>query len=188
MAEADLIKAFVDEVQRLAQLLKQSPHDRDTLPFGGRNIIEVLFHHGACTVPHIARIRTTSRQNVQIIINRLQLEGFVDLLPNPAHSRSPLVSATEAGIAALQKATRHHADSLRVIASVSEPQLLATTSVLRRIRGLIAGGNVEGNSHPAAAIQPKPVRKSDPGPTNRHTMAAAEAQTADEPEFPVNLL
>lgn len=49
------------------------------------------------TVPTIARAMGQTRQGVQKQIDRLRADGFVELLPNPAHLGSPLVGLTQMG-------------------------------------------------------------------------------------------
>jgi DNA-binding MarR family transcriptional regulator len=49
------------------------------------------------TVSELARTMGLSRQAIQRMVNDLQADGVVCLLPNPAHKRAPLVDLTEKG-------------------------------------------------------------------------------------------
>jgi len=64
----------------------------------------------------IAREMGISRQAVQRVANRLIDDGLLQALPNPAHNRSPLLSATDAGVAAVRKIAPQQADfSIRLV-------------------------------------------------------------------------
>jgi DNA-binding MarR family transcriptional regulator len=58
----------------------------------------------------IAREMGISRQAVQRVANRLIEDGLLQALPNPAHNRSPLLSPTPEGVAAVQKIAPQQAD------------------------------------------------------------------------------
>jgi DNA-binding MarR family transcriptional regulator len=77
---------------------------------GGLGVLRALREHGDQTVPQIGRLRGTSRQNIQIVVNRLAAEGFVEFVRNPAHKRSELVRLTDAGQRAFEAADREEAD------------------------------------------------------------------------------
>ncbi|PWW01843.1 DNA-binding MarR family transcriptional regulator [Hoeflea marina] len=49
------------------------------------------------TVSALSRVIGQSRQAVQRIVNDLHTAGLVDLLPNPAHRRAPLVALSDRG-------------------------------------------------------------------------------------------
>lgn len=51
------------------------------------------------TVPQIARRMGLTRQSVHATVNRLVQDGFLELLPNADHRRSPLVRLTTSGSA-----------------------------------------------------------------------------------------
>src|SRR6184192_2634450 len=92
--------ALFREVNALAIRLKGtgvSDGREDALAAGDLSVLRVLDGHGPQTVPQIARFRETSRQNIQILVNKLEAEGFIELSRNPAHKRSGLVGITEAG-------------------------------------------------------------------------------------------
>jgi DNA-binding MarR family transcriptional regulator len=49
------------------------------------------------TVPQIARRMGLTRQSVHATVNRLVHDGFLELVPNADHRRSPLVRLTKSG-------------------------------------------------------------------------------------------
>ena len=58
----------------------------------------------------IAREMGISRQAVQRVANRLIDDGLLQAFPNPAHTRSPLLSPTHEGVAAVRKIAPQQAD------------------------------------------------------------------------------
>src|SRR5215471_1342535 len=86
------LEALLVEVNGLANRLKAD--SRAALPSASRAALQLLQRHGPQTVPQIARARFSSRQNIQILINRLQQEGLVEIISNPQHKRSALVRLT----------------------------------------------------------------------------------------------
>jgi DNA-binding MarR family transcriptional regulator len=71
--------------------------DQDGLTAGHRGVLESVVTHGPQTVPVLARARPVSRQHIQGLVNRLRALELVQLQPNPASRRSPLVAATPRG-------------------------------------------------------------------------------------------
>src|SRR6266404_3443610 len=99
-APSDPLDQLLLEVNALAIRLRQEARrgqTPDELPSGGDNVLTLLAKHGALTVPQIGRLNSTSRQNIQIIVNRLARENCVELAHNPAHKRSELVRLTDRG-------------------------------------------------------------------------------------------
>ena len=62
-----------------------------------RAVLEFLDRQDRQTVPDLARSRSVSRQHIQVSVNELVDRGWVQILPNPAHRRSPLIGLTESG-------------------------------------------------------------------------------------------
>ena len=58
----------------------------------------------------IAREMGITRQAVQRVANRLIDDGLLEASPNPAHKRSPLLSPTPVGLAAVQQIAPQQAD------------------------------------------------------------------------------
>ena len=140
MARVDIhqsqIQELFSEIMALAIRLRQGGiYEPNELPPGEQQVLEILVQKGDHTVPQIARSRGTSRQNIQILVNRLQASQCVNLVSNPSHKRSSLVQATEKGATLLRTARRARENSLALLASViPEREVLSTTSTLKRIR------------------------------------------------------
>src|SRR5882762_8374521 len=68
------LTALFGAVQTLFERLKAARPVRENgqIPSAGSRILQLLDGHGALTVPHIARLCRTSRQNIQIWVNRLK--------------------------------------------------------------------------------------------------------------------
>jgi DNA-binding MarR family transcriptional regulator len=62
-----------------------------------RGVLLTIHSKGPQTVPHMAKARPVSRQHIQQVVNALEKEGFVELIPNPRHKRSKLVALTDQG-------------------------------------------------------------------------------------------
>jgi DNA-binding MarR family transcriptional regulator len=94
------IESLLSEVKALAIQQRKSAvvmHRPDGLPARGWEVMRALAAQGARTVPQIGRQILTSRQNVQMMVNRLRTEGWVEMGENASHKRSGLVSLTETG-------------------------------------------------------------------------------------------
>lgn len=86
---------------QLKTLAEQLHHDLDVNP-SMRSVMEALATHGRQSVPDIARTKRVSRQHIQAIMNALLEGGFVELVENPAHKRSPLFDITERGFSTFE--------------------------------------------------------------------------------------
>ncbi len=92
------------------------------------------------TVPAIARGRCVSRQFVQGLVNDLVDAGLVELIDNPAHQRSSLISLTERGSAtaqAMKKREERVMESLPM--AMQDKRLHDATEVLRSLREVLEG-------------------------------------------------
>lgn len=78
-------------------------HGRGDLAAGERGVLMSLDELGPQTVPQLARARPVSRQHIQMLVNPLLHEGYVELADNPAHKRSKLVGLTPKGRRAVQQ-------------------------------------------------------------------------------------
>jgi DNA-binding MarR family transcriptional regulator len=65
-------------------------------------VLGAVLHH-PLTVAGIAREMGITRQAVQRIANLLVDDGLLATIPNPAHKRSPLHTATDAGLTAVRR-------------------------------------------------------------------------------------
>lgn len=196
------VEALLGEVNAVAIRLNQlgrTPSSSGGLPAAAHGVLQLLARHGPQTVPQIARQRSTSRQNIQMLINRLAGQGFVELRSNPAHRRSGLVSLTGRGRAALSQGGEARATVLQAVAShISEPELAGTARVLTQLRQLLSAEETSGatGSRESKTSQPRSGRRrrrpaekqSAAVPEPPRAEPAGEKTATDEEEFPVSLL
>src|SRR5262245_20891136 len=100
MTKDDVLIELIKEVRTNFHLLRKAVeviHNRGEITAGVRGIIEVLFEGGAMTVPHMAKLKHVTRQNVQIIIDQMSHQGWVQAHPNPFHKTSLRYELTELG-------------------------------------------------------------------------------------------
>lgn len=62
-----------------------------------RAVLEFLYADAALSVPEIAARYQVSRQHIQVTVNALLEDGFLESRPNPRHKRSPLFALTHVG-------------------------------------------------------------------------------------------
>ena len=151
---------------------------RHGVPEGGWSVLEVLANGRPQTVPQIGRLRATSRQNIQMLVNRLQRRGWVESVGNPAHKRSSLISLTEKGTAVAREVAASQASVLEGLSGrCSEAELGAAASLLRRLRQLVAEA-AEGLGTSASARR---VARSEGARSRKRALeAAASSSTARE--------
>ena len=100
-----------------------------------RGLLRNLDKLGEQTVPQMARARSVSRQHVQALINQLVEEGLVELIPNPAHKRSPLARLTAVGKKTVSEMNREEAKLLgKADLGVTDRDLCEAAETLRTVR------------------------------------------------------
>ena len=80
-----------------------------------RAVLEFLYPDAALAVPEIASRYQVSRQHVQVTVNTLLEDGFLEARPNPRHKRSPLIAMTRIGrdlFAKIREVEASHVDAL----------------------------------------------------------------------------
>ena len=103
-----------------------------------RGILLSLKQAGPQTVPHMARLRSVSRQHIQGLVNDLEAEGFVRFSTNPAHKRSQLIELTELGASFVKSMIdRERRIHELVDLGVTPEELRVATDILRRVRAAI---------------------------------------------------
>jgi DNA-binding MarR family transcriptional regulator len=164
---------------RLRQRATRIQGVRGDLPGAEHVVLEIIARFGGMTVPHIARERCTSRQNIQTLVDRLERTDRIEVIANPAHKRSGLVRLTEQGKKWLAESENERKDLLKEIESrLSELEVNATVLLLRKVHGLLSG---------LPATEP-----STPSPHTRDTTATVQNLSpnlaVEAEEFPINLL
>lgn len=193
------LEALLTEVTVLANQLRKLRTlilRRDDSPSSGLSILQTLGRIGPQTVPDVARALGMSRQNIQVLVNRLESQAYVAVIPNPAHKRSGLVELTERGRRSLAVVIEREAASLEaLLPHVSQSRLVPAASLLRQLRELLSGKELPPAEIAEARLSPKPAQAPRrPARRRKPASPTAESPVTDEPiepdeeEFPVNLL
>ncbi|MDJ0732515.1 MAG: MarR family winged helix-turn-helix transcriptional regulator [Nostocaceae cyanobacterium] len=140
--EALLMQYLFDETVALFHRLRvtaEQVHHRQEMSAGGRGILKDLARNGAQTVPQMARTRFVSRQHIQTLVNLLIDEGYVELLDNPAHKSSHLVSLTATGKNLIEEMNLRETKLLTALETdIDLEDLQTTVQVLQQMRQLLA--------------------------------------------------
>ena len=183
-SDSNPVALLFAEVNALAIRLRQ--HGRPVagspskVPGAEHAVLEIINRFGAMSVPQIARQRSTSRQNIQILVDRLESEGRVELVTNPAHKRSALVRLTQKGRMTLDSGSEGQKQLLAEIESeLSQREINAAVAVLSRIQARLSMGAEDDKASAARWINPhlEATKPEDAVPSQ-----------ADNEEFPLNLL
>ncbi len=180
-------------------LLRRQLHAGDARSLLGRGILHDLAQHGPQTVPHLARSRKVSRQHVQVLVNRLESEGQLEFVDNPAHQRSSLVRITVTGekmFNAMEHREETHLSGLGI--DLSEEKLRTAAVILQKLRESIgdAPRNVSREStlpkrkqafRKSKAVRPIAPVKADQAPP-LPDVPEATSTDSDPDEFPISML
>ncbi len=194
-SSAGQLEALFAEVNGIAARLRSgraSARGEDNFSGGVRGVLQALGNEGPQTVPGIARQRRSSRQNIQVVVNRLKNAGLVETDGNPAHKRSALVRLNEKGKTVFRQIQQAETGRLRsLLEQIPEEDLAPTMRVLSQIRDSLAGpaGRPIGQDRPnlpwlrlARGRKPTERRQRLPKPS------IVEESTSSEEAFPLNLL
>ncbi len=145
------IRAILDEAAALTKQVGQPVALNESwIPSAEAQVIRLLDENGPASVPQLGRLRNTSRQNIQVLINRMVKEGVVELIDNPVHKRSPLVRLTETGRLLPSKARAAEAEMLERLAGIiSAEELETVTAVLAALRKKLLEGPERRRRKPA---------------------------------------
>jgi DNA-binding MarR family transcriptional regulator len=134
--DLQIIQALLDEAAALTKDIRQTIVVSG-LPVAATEskVIQLLDEHGHLSVPQLGRLRKTSRQNIQVVINRLLDEGWVELTDNPAHKRSPLVRLTAMGKALPPQTRAAEGEVLKKLAGFFDlEEVRVATALLSELR------------------------------------------------------
>jgi len=175
----DELELLFEEAVDLSNCLKRKArqtHHGERLSPSGRILLQTLRLGGPQTVPALAHTRSTSRQNIQILTDRLANLGYVEFVANPNYAKSDLVQLTARGQAMLQDANAREAVALAaLLPHMSEHEVRSAAELLRRLRLLITG-------------ERKAVRTRTVEPVSERSDAPESQTFAGPDELPVNLL
>ena len=189
------IRVLTDREKRTTRLATND------FPQMGRTILQLVHAHGSLSVPQIARLAGTSRQNIQMWVNRFKREGHLALASNPAHKRSDLVRLTEQGSAMQTVFANQKAKLLdRLSSNVSQGEVNSAVVLLRRVAQLLAEDESPEDQvserrttrRKPKAQKPARQRKVISGMAGRKQarppVVATEEGPPVEDKFPLNLL
>lgn len=124
------VEKITGEVRHLFQVLKSladAVHTDTGLNASTRAVMEALAS-GSRTVPDIARSKSVTRQHIQLLVDELIEADLVELRPNPAHQRSPLVALTRRGEAIFAAVRRREAPLVERLAIGLDARKAAATA------------------------------------------------------------
>jgi DNA-binding MarR family transcriptional regulator len=181
----DELEILFEEASALGNRLKKNArnlHRHDNLSASGRILLQTLQHHGPQTVPQLAAVRSTSRQNIQVLVDRLEAAGYIQFQPNPGHKRSDLVALTDAGRALLTSANQREAGLLaNLLPHTTEQEVLTAVQLLRKLRNMLGGERKRRSKReeakPSASVEALKSAPRGPAP-----------DITEDDELPVNLL
>jgi DNA-binding MarR family transcriptional regulator len=137
-AKLEALDEVIEETRLFFHCLRavaEEMHERGELTAGLRGILQLLHRFGPRTVPQMARSRSVARQHVQVLVNRLQDLGYVELRDNPEHKRSSLVALTTDGREVFEAMKRREESLMaRLQMEASEEGLRRSADVLRSLR------------------------------------------------------
>jgi hypothetical protein len=138
-------------------------------------------------------VRFSSRQNIQILINRLQQEGLVEFVSNPDHKRSALVRLTNHGQAAIAEAGKVLAElNTKILPSFSQSELSSATEVLSKLRALLRPRDVPARRGTemagGASLSEQQLAHENPQPASEQPVSGFGSPSSDEGGLPVSLL
>jgi DNA-binding MarR family transcriptional regulator len=123
------VERIAGEVRRLFHVLKSladAVHKDAGLTASTRAVMETLME-GPRTVPDIARGKSVTRQHIQLLVDELAKSDLVELRPNPAHLRSPLIALSRKGEALFAAVRKREAPLLEQLAAALDPRKAAAT-------------------------------------------------------------
>jgi len=134
----ELLALFRDTIALFHCLQATSAAMHGPLSAGLRGVLFGLAQGGPQSVPHMARLRPTSRQHIQVLVNRLWELGLVEFAENPDHRRSKLVRLTPDGERAVQSMQEREQSMLeRAEISLTAAEIGAAAATLREVRAAL---------------------------------------------------
>ena len=113
-------------------------HGRSGPLTGERGVIMDLARIGPDTVPNMARVRGTSRQHVQVIVDRLIAAGQAERRENPVSRRSPLIALTRRGHAEARRMAAREGAFFVEHVKLSAAEMRRAAATLRALTDAIA--------------------------------------------------
>ena len=131
------VERIAGEVRHLFQVLKSladAVHKDAGLTASTRAVMEAIAD-GPRTVPDIARSKSVTRQHIQLLVDELAGSDLIELKPNPAHLRSPLIALSRKGEALFASMRKREAPLIeRLAAGLDARKAAATVQTLTALR------------------------------------------------------
>jgi len=131
------VERIAGEVRHLFQVLKSladAVHKDAGLTASTRAVMEAIAE-GPRTVPDIARSKSVTRQHIQLLVDELAGSDLVELKPNPAHLRSPLIALSRKGETLFASMRKREAPLVeRLAAGLDARKTAATVQTLTALR------------------------------------------------------
>lgn len=125
----------VFKLQAVLSKIMDEVHQKAGLSTSQRNVMRLLRDSGPATVPDLAAQLGVSRQFVQTVCNDMLRLGFSEFTENPRHKRSKLVSLTDRGDTAYQKARlAEHSIIEQTLPEIAIEEAVDACDLLERIR------------------------------------------------------
>jgi DNA-binding MarR family transcriptional regulator len=179
------VDALLAEVNALSTQLRQparSANTEDQLLAAEASVLQVIEKLGPQTVPQIAGARLTSRQNIQVLVNRLIAAGCLEANRNPRHKRSVVIGLTARGKNLLATAANHHEQIVRDFSvRVPAKKLREAVEILNLLRSSLT--QASGRTR-----RPNPPRTRSTESDSGKAPSALDGVQPEENQLPVNLL
>jgi len=196
--DAKSVQALLDQIHWLSADLKRRAAstnlEEQNLLLAARGALQALAQHGDLSVPAVADVRNTTRQNIQIIANRLAEQGLIQFVPNPRHKKSDLLHLTEKGSALLASTGVQEAAFLdNLAAHLRKSEVDSAMSCLSHLRSVLSS-SVQAQPAPLAqkargAARALPPSSPAPAPVISEPLPVQIPKSYSEEEsLPVNLL
>jgi DNA-binding MarR family transcriptional regulator len=179
------VDALLAEVNALSTQLRQparSANAEDQLLAAEVSVLQIVEKLGPQTVPRIARARLTSRQNIQVLVNRLIAAGCLEANRNPRHKRSVVIGLAARGKNLLATAANHHEQIVREFSMrVPAKKLREAVEILNQLRASLtqASGRTMRPNHPRTRSTESDSEKAP---------SASNGVQPEEDQLPVSLL
>ncbi len=137
------LEALLNEVRLLYHCIVQvgeELHADESVTLGMRAVLEFLLKNGPTTVPDIARIRSVTRQHIQILVNDLLKQDFVVLEDNPLHKRSSFATLTKEGERVIRRMRKRESQLYQATKfGVKRNELKTAANTLEHVRHDLKG-------------------------------------------------
>ncbi|HEY3508754.1 MAG TPA: MarR family transcriptional regulator [Kribbella sp.] len=112
MTTTDLTRLGEQLVVTSTRLSRFASRNVNTLPHAAMRVLGRLDELGQARISDLAKADRTSQPTMSNLVQRLEEQGSVLRVPDPADSRASLISLTDAGFAELRSARRQAGEAL----------------------------------------------------------------------------